>query len=116
MTDLPVANVQTAMMQAQGHRMTAARARLDNEMSEIKNMEKIEAAAQEYEAMFLSEMLRPMFDGIKPDPMFGGGKGEEVFQNLLLDEYGKAMANAGGIGLAQHVKAELIRIQQETQQ
>lgn len=73
----------------------------------------IDQAAQDFEAMFLTEMMRPMFEEVnKPDPMFGGGKGEEVFNNMMLDEYGKQMSAKGGIGLASYVKAEMIRIQE----
>lgn len=72
--------------------------------------------AKEFEAVFLSEMFKPMFKGIKPDPMFGGGKGEEVFQGLMVQEYGKIVAQRGGVGLADFVKAEIIRLQEEMQQ
>lgn len=115
MTDIPAAQTQTAMLQARQAEMTGARAKIEKTAGEVKNMAAIEAAAKDFEAMFLSEMLRPMFDGIKPDPMFGGGKGEEVFQGLMLEEYGKSMAESGGIGLAQHVKEAMIRIQEEAQ-
>lgn len=77
-----------------------------------RDMARIEAAAQDFEAMFLTEMLKPMFEGIEVNDAFGGGKGEEVFRSMMLDEYGKIMARSGGIGLAQHVKAEMIRIQE----
>lgn len=79
----------------------------------VKNMKQIEEAAQDFEAMFLTEMIRPMFSEVnKPNPTFGGGKGEEVFNGMMLQEYGKIMARAGGVGLAEHVKAEMIRIQE----
>lgn len=78
----------------------------------VKNFSAIDRAAQEFEASFLSEMMRPMFEGIKPDPMFGGGKGEEIFQGMMIDEYGKKMAGSGGIGLAAYVRAELLKIQE----
>ena len=111
---------------------TAAQARLNNktqaltnpaklstsaatEKNDPANIAQIEEAAKDFEAVFLTEMMRPMFDSIKPDPMFGGGKSEEVFKNMLVDEYGKAMVDAGGIGLAEHIKAEMIRIQEESQ-
>ena len=84
--------------------------------ADIPNLEHIEEAAHEFEAMFITEMLRPMFENIKPDPMFGGGKGEEVFQGMMLEQYGKTMADSGGIGIAKYVKAEMIRIQEEMQQ
>ena len=68
-------------------------------------------AAQEFEAMFLSEMFKPVFESIPVDDAFGGGKGEEVFRGILVQEYGKMMARAGGIGLSDHVREELIRMQ-----
>lgn len=79
------------------------------------DMQQIEKVAKDFEAVFLSEMFKPMFKGIKPDPMFGGGKGEEVFQGLMIQEYGKIVAERGGVGLADHVKAEIIRLQEEAQ-
>jgi peptidoglycan hydrolase FlgJ len=73
---------------------------------------KIEAAAKDFEAVYMSEMLKPMFATIKTDTMFGGGKAEETFRGLLLQEYGKKIADTGGLGLAKYVKAEMIRMQE----
>lgn len=82
-----------------------------------KDLARIDAAAQDFEAMYLTEMMRPMFEEVnKPDPMFGGGKGEEVFNGMMLDHYGKIMAKAGGVGLAKYVRAEMIKLQEESKQ
>jgi Rod binding domain-containing protein len=78
-----------------------------------KDMEKFDAAAKDFEAMFVAEMMKPMFEGIEPDPRFGGGKGEEIFQGMMLQEYGKMIAETGQLGIAETVKAELIRMQSE---
>lgn len=78
----------------------------------IADMPKIEQAAQEFEAVFLGEMLKPMFEEVnEPDPLFGGGRGEQVFNGMLVQQYGKIMAERGGVGLADHVKAALVEIQ-----
>lgn len=69
-------------------------------------------AAQDFEAMFITEMMKPMFEEIKPDPMFGGGKGEEIFQGMMLEQYGKMIAQTGGIGIADAVREELVKIQE----
>lgn len=74
---------------------------------------KIDAAAKDFEAMFVTEMMKPMFEQIKPDPTFGGGKGEEIFQGMMLQEYGKMMAETGQLGIADAVKQEMIRMQEE---
>ena len=80
------------------------------------NMAKIDETARDFEAMFMTEMLRPMFEGIKVDETFGGGKGEEVFQSMMLDEYGKNMATQGSLGIADLVKEQLIEMQSKANQ
>lgn len=100
--------IQTAMMTVKNADAAKAQA-LPKGMDE----KRLDEAAKEFEAVFVSEMLKPMFEGLKPDPMFGGGKGEEVFQGILLQEYGKKIVEAGGIGLASSIKAEMIRMQEE---
>ncbi|MAH05034.1 MAG: flagellar biosynthesis protein FlgJ [Alphaproteobacteria bacterium] len=72
-------------------------------------------AAADFEAMFITQMLKPLFESIEVNPMFGGGKGEEIFQGFLIEEYGKSLGQAGGVGIADHVKQELIRIQEMAQ-
>ncbi|MBI4031183.1 MAG: rod-binding protein [Proteobacteria bacterium] len=104
---------QMALMQA--HQVDPSQA-AQNLKSVPPNMEQIEAAAQDFEAMFLAEMIRPMFEELQPNEMFGGGKAEEIFQGLMLEEYGKIMAQSGGVGLAKYVRAEMIRMQEEAQQ
>ncbi|MCK6418094.1 MAG: rod-binding protein [Alphaproteobacteria bacterium] len=73
--------------------------------------EEIETAARDFEAMFIAEMMKPLFEGISVDAPFGGGKGEEVFRGMLLQEYGKIVASRGGFGLAEPVRAQMILMQ-----
>lgn len=77
------------------------------------NIEKATEAAREFEAVFIAEMMKPMFEGISTEAPFGGGKGEEVFRNMLLEEYGKIVSQTGGVGLAAEVKEAMIRMQNE---
>ncbi len=72
-------------------------------------------AAKEFESVFISQFLGSMFSGISTDGPFGGGEGEEMFRSLMLDEYGKAIEQRGGFGLAAPVTKELLK-QQETAQ
>lgn len=77
-----------------------------------RSMEAIDAAAQDFEAVFISEMMKPMFEGLEPDPLTGGGKAEQVYNDMMIQEYGKVMAQTGQIGIAQAVKEEMIRMQE----
>ena len=78
-----------------------------------RELDKIEETAKEFEAVFVAEMMKPMFKELKTDGMFGGGKGEEVFRGMMLQEYGKNIASSGTLGIADNIKAAMIRMQAE---
>lgn len=69
-------------------------------------------SAEEFEAFFLSQVLEHMFKGIATDGPFGGGPGETAMRPLLMQEFGKVIAKAGGIGIADAVMRELIQSQE----
>ena len=77
-----------------------------------KDLAKVEEAAKEFEAVFVAEMMKPMFEGIDTNGLFGGGKGEEVFRGMLIQEYGKILSQTGNIGISDQVKEEMIRMQE----
>ncbi len=87
----------------------------DIDPSAIKNYDKIAAKAKEFESVFLAEMMKPMFESVDVDPMFGGGNAENIFRGMLTEEYGKKIASTKGIGIADFVTRELIRAQQEAE-
>lgn len=68
--------------------------------------------AQEFEAQFLSQMIEYMFEGIETDGLFGGGNGEEIFRSMMFEQFGKTLARAGGIGLADAVQREILKYQE----
>ena len=80
------------------------------------NTQELRRAAEEFEAVFLAQMLAPMFEIAKTDGLFGGGPGEDVYRSMMVEEYGKAIARSGGVGIADHVERELLRIQEASTQ
>lgn len=112
MSDFLAPDTSIALMQAsQGESM-----KIEGNLKNFKksSTKEIESAAQEFEAVFLAEMLKPMFEGTELEEPFGGGKGEEIFQSFLLQEYGKIVAQTGGVGIADQVRQELINIQEQS--
>lgn len=67
--------------------------------------------AEQFEASFLAQMLKPMFEGLSTDGPFGGGEAEGTWRSFMIDEMAKTTVRAGGIGLADTVMAEMIRMQ-----
>ena len=53
-----------------------------------------------------------MFAGLKTDGPFGGGFSEEMYRSMLVEEYGRMMADNGGLGIADAVKRQLLSIQE----
>ncbi|MBL9011722.1 MAG: rod-binding protein [Alphaproteobacteria bacterium] len=68
-------------------------------------------AAEDFESVFVAQMMEPMFQGLKTDGMFGGGQGESVFRSLMIQEVGKEISKAGGIGISDAVYGEMLRMQ-----
>lgn len=74
--------------------------------------EKALEVGREFEAMFLSQMLAPMFEGISSDGPFGGGFAEESYRGMLIEEYGKMLSQDGGVGIAEAIQRELLHLQE----
>ena len=66
----------------------------------------------EFEATFITQMLKPMFDGTQAAEPFGAGLAEDVWRSFELEEYGKAVAHSGGIGLAPAIYRQLLAVQE----
>ncbi|MGG7566967.1 rod-binding protein [Rhodovulum sp. DZ06] len=64
--------------------------------------EELRAAAEAFEAQFLTEMLGHAGLGA-PRSAFGGGPGEEAFASLLVREHARLLVERGGIGLAERL-------------
>lgn len=57
-------------------------------------------------------MLGQMFSGIETDHLFGGGHSEEIYRSMLVDEYGKLISKSKGIGIAESVQKEMLKLQE----
>ncbi|GEM_PF-4909194 len=70
--------------------------------------------AEEFEALVLAQLLKPMFESVNTPRLMGGdAPGADAFGVMLNDEYARAIAARGGVGVADQVQAALIRLQSE---
>lgn len=79
--------------------------------AELAKRADIKQTAQDFEASFLSIMLQQMFKDVQVSKPFGGGQGEEMFQSFMTDAFAQQMSKAGGIGLADTVAREMLKLQ-----
>ena len=68
-------------------------------------------AAQDFESVFLGQMVAQMYTGLDAQGPFGGGFAEETYRSLLYQELGRQMAAGGGVGIADAVYAEMVKMQ-----
>ena len=71
-------------------------------------------SADEFEAIFISQMLKSMSVGLKTDGPFGGGKSEEIYRELMNEQLGKTVTSKGGIGLSDSIYREILKNQEVT--
>ncbi|MEM6747960.1 MAG: rod-binding protein [Pseudomonadota bacterium] len=64
-------------------------------------------AAEGFEAVFLTQFVSSMFQGLETDGLFGGGNGEKMWQGFLTQHIAEAFAERGGIGIADMVLQQI---------
>jgi Rod binding domain-containing protein len=75
--------------------------------------QKLHKAAEDFTAVALNEMLKPMFDTADTSKgPFGGGPAEEQFKPMIISEIAKQIAHSGGLGLAEPVYQQMLRLQE----
>ena len=74
--------------------------------------DRMRETAEAFEASFLSQMLKPMFEGLSTEAPFGGGEAEGTWRGFLVEAMAKQTVKAGGIGLADQVVAQMLKMQE----
>ena len=68
---------------------------------------KLYKVCQEFEAIFIKQMLNVMRKTVVKNELFHGGFVEEVFEDMLYDDYAKKMADNGHFGLSDMLYKQL---------
>ena len=70
-------------------------------------------AAQQFEAVFLAQMIQMASEGLESEGPFSGGHGEDMFRSILAENLGREMARTGGVGLSAAVSRTLTQMQEQ---
>jgi len=63
------------------------------------NDEKVKQACSDFEAIFIKQMLDSMRKTVEKTSLLGGGMAEEIFEDMIYDEYAKKMSKTGDFGI-----------------
>jgi flagellar protein FlgJ len=79
--------------------------------SDAPRSDALRHAAQEFEAIFLAQVLGTMSQGLGGDDLLGDGQ-DDVFRDMLNEEIAKLISRSGGIGVADAVLREMLKAQE----
>jgi Rod binding domain-containing protein len=83
-----------------------------NAQQNTKDLQKAQEVAEEFEAFFLSKSMESMFEGVSTDGLLGGGHAEKIYRSMLINEYGKAMAQTGTVGVSDEIMSSIMKLQE----
>jgi flagellar protein FlgJ len=73
----------------------------------IDKTSKLYKVSQEFEAIFIKQMLNVMRKSVAKTGLLDGGMAEEFFEDMLYDEYAEKMAKSGSFGIADMIYRQL---------
>lgn len=91
-------------------RMPDASAGVQRSSSGRQN-EHLRETAEEFESVFLAQALQTLTHGLGGIGRFGPADGD-AFADMLQQEYGRLISRSGGIGIADAVMSEMLKMQE----
>ncbi len=89
---------------------TAKNLRAENTLQDAaKNQrnDKLYQACEDFEAIFIKQMLSSMRKTVNKSGLFDGGFAEEIYEDMLYDEYAAKMASSTRLGIAEMLYKQL---------
>ena len=74
---------------------------------------KAHEVAADFESVYVADAFKAMFKDVSVDPLNGkSDNSNETWRDMLIDQYAKDFVKKGGIGIADGIAAQLIKIQE----
>lgn len=64
-------------------------------------------ATKDFEALFVKQMLNSMKKTINKSGLLDGGMGQEIFEDMLYDEYAQKIADTANLGISDMMYQQL---------
>lgn len=77
------------------------------EIEEDPYRKKLYDASVEFESVFVKMMLKEMKNTIHKEKLIDGGYAEEIFEDMLYDEYAKNISQNESMGLAEEIYKQM---------
>jgi flagellar protein FlgJ len=64
-------------------------------------------ACVDFESLFLKQMLDVMRKSVPKEGLLGGSLGQDIYEDMLYDEYAKKMAETAQFGIAEAIYTQV---------
>ncbi|MCG6141021.1 rod-binding protein [Leptospira mtsangambouensis] len=81
--------------------------KIREEIKEDPYRKKLYDASVEFESVFVKMMLKEMKNTIHKEKLIDGGYAEEIFEDMLYDEYAKNISQNESMGLAEEIYKQM---------
>ena len=72
-----------------------------------KDDPKLHKACVEFESLFISQLLKEMQETIPKSEFMSGGKGEEIYTQMLDSQIAREIASKRGLGLSSLIRSQI---------
>jgi Rod binding domain-containing protein len=86
---------------------SAAAAAARRQKGSIDRRSELYKVSLQFEAIFIKQMLNVMRQSVDKSGLIDGGMAEDIFEDMLYDEYAKKMAESRQLGIADIIYEQL---------
>lgn len=104
---MQIASGSEQMMRVRESQQTDQLARMREIRNQPMDDKRIKEVSQEFESLFVNELLKSMRKTVPENEWLNGGMQQEVFEDMLYNEYARSISKSGGIGLGDMVYKSL---------
>lgn len=76
--------------------------------SAASELAKVKKVAEDFESVFLEQMLKSMRSSVQKSGLIDGGNAEQIYVGMLDSEYAKSMAHQRTSGIADMIERQLL--------
>lgn len=80
---------------------------LENSIKRSGDDKELKQSCQDFEAMFIKQMLKSMKSTVNKSGLIKENMGEKIFDDMLSDEYAQSIAKNSGFGIAEMMYKQL---------
>ncbi|MFO7729717.1 MAG: rod-binding protein [Spirochaetia bacterium] len=100
---------QSNSLQAKARSSQVSESSSANAENTAKN-DKLKETCSDFQAIFIKQMLDSMRKTVNKSGLLEGGQAEEIFEDMLYDEYAQSISKNGNIGLDDMLYKQLSRL------